>query len=128
LKKAFLILLSFIYLASSAGATVQLHYCMDKLVGAGMHDSESDQCDKCGMKKQDGCCKDKSKQVKLESDQKPASTFFISYYFPAIVQETSFDVFHSLYLENDSYSLPYSNGPPIHIGLQLYKYLRVFRI
>ena len=92
-----------------------------------MH-TEDEECGKCGMKKQDGCCKDESKQVKLESDQKPSSHFVLSYYFPAVMQEAFFDIFHSLYLENKSYYFPNSNGPPLHTGTQLYKYLRVFRI
>ena len=128
MKKIFFILLSSIYLASSAGATIQLHYCMDKLVGAGMHPSESDLCSKCGMKKKDGCCKDESKHVKVESDHKPSSNFLLSYYFPAILPEPTFDVLHSLSLQSESHQLPNIPPPLLHPGLQLYKYFCIFRI
>ena len=127
MKKLFFILLSFFYLMSSAGATVQFHYCMDRLVGAGMHHDESDECSKCGMKKQDGCCKDESKYVKVESNHKPSSKFLLSYYLPTLSQEIFFDVFQSLFLQAESRRMTYHYISPSHFG-KLYKYFCIFRI
>ena len=106
---------------------MQLHYCMNKLVGAGMHHSENDECGKCGMKKQDGCCKDEAKKIKITDDQKPVPHFFLT----AIVADDALPVTCNLYegtgLSNGSGVRPLINGPPKgNIGL--YKYLRVFRI
>ena len=127
MKKLFFILLSLNYLASSAGATVQLHYCMDKLVGTGMHDTESDKCGKCGMEKQEGCCKDESKQIKIADDQKPVSKFFLNIVDAEDVLQGYSSRNETLYISNGSYFHPQINGPP-NSGIELYKYLCVFRI
>lgn len=86
MKKFLATILALVYLTSSAGATLHLHYCMDKLVA--WYLSESNKKDKacpyCGMpatsesqhcgKQASGCCKDELKQVKLEGDQKIAES------------------------------------------------------
>lgn len=106
---------------------MQLHYCMDKLVGAGMHDSENDECGKCGMKKQDGCCKDEAKKIKIADDQKPVQQFSLT----AIVADDAIPVTYNRYESigpsKGSGVHPLINGPPKGI-IGLYKYLHVFRI
>ena len=53
MRKWFLLLIGFCYLASSSGVAVQWHYCMGKLrsvdVGFSSHEES---CSKCGMKKE----------------------------------------------------------------------------
>ena len=71
-KKIAIILLLFIYGFTTIGATVNVHYCMKKIVGweIGRH-NENEKCGKCGMtesKTKKGCCKDEVKQVKLNGD------------------------------------------------------------
>lgn len=56
---------------------MQLHYCMGKLVEAGIwHHPQSDKCASCGMKKKAGgknnCCRDEQKKVTQDNDQKLA--------------------------------------------------------
>lgn len=106
---------------------MQLHYCMDRLVGTGMHETESDKCGKCGMEKQDGCCKDESKQIKIADDQKPASKFFLNIVAAEYVIQDYLSRYEIFYISNGSYFQPQTNGPP-NTGVELYKYLRVFRI
>ena len=68
MKKFFAAILAILYFATTTGATVHLHYCMDKLVEQSLWHSEKDQCSKCGMDKsleKKGCCKDEYKQVKV---------------------------------------------------------------
>ena len=86
MKKLLVTILAFVYLTSTIGATVHLHYCMDKLVGWGLGQEKSDKntCQYCGMcksptnkhcyKEIKGCCKDDQKQIKLENDQKLSET------------------------------------------------------
>ena len=127
MKKTLLILLAIVYLASSAGATLQFHYCMDKLVGIGLHGSDSAMCAKCGMKKQEGCCKDEAKQIKLSDDQKPAFTFvlnvvggeYIARVYP--IEYSTFFASHPLLLQSTT------NSPPT-TAIGLYKFLGVLRI
>jgi hypothetical protein len=42
---------------------------MDKLINWSLTKSDGDKCDKCGMNKDGGCCKDENKLVKNSIDQ-----------------------------------------------------------
>lgn len=79
MKKIVVTILALLYLSASVGATVHFHYCMDKLVDWGLEHSNDKTCDQCGMEKShekdNGCCKDEHKQVKLENDHKGAIAF-----------------------------------------------------
>jgi len=64
-----------IYSFATVGATVRVHYCMEKFVGFELFHSNSvkDKCAKCGMKKsttKKACCKDETKQIKIEKEYK----------------------------------------------------------
>jgi hypothetical protein len=74
-KKAFLVILSLVYMVSTMGTTIHLHYCMGKVVNWGLTSSTSLKCDNCGMEKSSGnnCCHDQEKTIKIEKDQKNAS-------------------------------------------------------
>lgn len=73
MKKIFLLILCFTYLATSSGASIYLHECMGKLaaVDLGINNEKDNSCDKCHMpkKKQDGCCQDKIIVLKAAKDQ-----------------------------------------------------------
>jgi hypothetical protein len=101
---------------------------MDKLVNWSLWNSDGDKCDKCGMKKDGGCCKDENKFVKNNVDQKiaesavqltntaavatPAALIYPSkHYFPSLIQE-----------------YPKSNAPPRSNGVGIYILNSVFRI
>ena len=71
MKKILVSIFAVFYLASSVGATVHLHYCMDKFIDWSLLKG-GDKCDKCGMEKDGGCCKDENKFVKNNVDQKVA--------------------------------------------------------
>jgi hypothetical protein len=107
MKKILVSILAVFYLASSVGATVHLHYCMDKFVDWSLLKGGA-KCNKCGMEKDGGCCKDENKFVKSNIDQKVAESSiqlmqmaavaspapFIhttEYYRTSITQENLFD-------------------------------------
>ena len=73
MKKAFALILAIVYLGSVVGATVHLHFCMDKLINWSMND-ESSKCKNCGMEKDGGCCKDENKFFKNNIDQSATGT------------------------------------------------------
>src|SRR6187399_3294380 len=104
MKKILVSILAVFYLASSVGATVHLHYCMDKFIDWSLLKEDGDKCDKCGMAKDGGCCKDENKFVQNNTDQKlaessiqliqmtavamPAAFIYTSeYHFNSIIQE-----------------------------------------
>lgn len=82
-------IVALVYLTSSVGATVHLHYCMDRLVALDLSEknNKNRDCSYCGMAptsgnqhcgmQSAGCCKDELKQVKLEGDQKVAESSFL---------------------------------------------------
>ena len=84
MKKVFATILAVIYLSTSMGATLHLHYCMGKLFAWSLTDKDSKNCGQCGMPKsgmsgyctavKGGCCKDKYIQVQLDKDQKSTET------------------------------------------------------
>ena len=91
LKKLVTILLLIIYTTTSIGATVHLHFCMDKFVGWNLAHNENEKCGKCGMKEdatKKGCCKEEQKQLKIDSDQQLSSisSFIENLQSPGLLQ------------------------------------------
>lgn len=79
MKKLLVTILALVYLGSSTGGVMHLHYCMGKLAETSFTKNNNPTCGKCGMKtsqKKGGCCKDESKFVKNEQDQKASLTHF----------------------------------------------------
>jgi hypothetical protein len=80
MKKFIVSILAILYLSTSMGATIHLHYCMGKLVDWGLWQTHSSKCSNCGMEKShdtmdQGCCKDEFKQIKNDKDQKLTDNF-----------------------------------------------------
>jgi hypothetical protein len=128
MKKILVSILAVFYLTSSVGAIVHLHYCMDKLVNWCLLKSEGNKCDKCGMEKDGGCCKDEEKVIKNNVDQSvvgpvaPSTQgFSTAVLFPFI--NTSEDRFSSLI---EKY--PICHAPPLIGAGEIYIINRVFRI
>jgi hypothetical protein len=76
MKKLFVFILAFIYLAEVSGMSFYKHYCMDRLVSWGLTKGDK-KCPACGMEKEysaknncKGCCKDEHQVVKLSIDHK----------------------------------------------------------
>ena len=114
-KKTASMLLLFIYSLATVGATVHMHYCMDKYVGWSLYQSKNEKCGKCGMQKDasKGCCKDEHKyiQFKKEHQQPPGSFIIPDFNQDAILNHpvTSRCNFGSCLNE----SCPIIHGPPL---------------
>jgi len=128
MKKFIVAILAFSYLVTSIGATIHLHYCMDRLVTWSLSaGSEGDKCENCGMKKDDNCCKDEKKIVKNTTDQKTSESSILNLkVFKALIPS-----FFSY--EIDSYSSITSGNNVSHIPLitgsqEIYLRNCVFRI
>lgn len=68
MKKSVVILLLILYSASTIGATINMHYCMNKFAGWSLISDKKDKCPKCGMTNT-GCCKNEKRQIKISLDQ-----------------------------------------------------------
>jgi hypothetical protein len=83
MKKFFLLILTFAYLASSTGATIYIHQCMGKTIGWDVNIESGNSCDNCGMHKNlpKDCCNDQAKVLKTIIDQNLPATFHSSLAF-----------------------------------------------
>lgn len=137
MKKIIASILAVLYLSTSMGATVHLHYCMDKLVGWSLLDHGSRDCSSCGMPKlrpeegcmvkMKGCCHDEHKQFKSEKDQQTSQLFFEFTKLTPVIADLSYmeqgPSIRSLLAQQ-----PAVNGPPLLTHLPLFLRNCNFRI
>jgi hypothetical protein len=120
-KKVVVILLLVMYSASTIGATINMHYCMNKFAGFSFKEVKKDKCPKCGMKNT-GCCKDEKKQIKLTLDQQKA-TFNHSLSCQPIALSYSFQILATpLIATFQKQGWVSTHAPPLisHINVQAY--------
>ena len=106
----------FVYGITTVGATVHVHYCMDKIIGWDLSQTESRTCGKCGMKEsatKKGCCKDEVKQLKVDNDHQKSTVTFLPNIFsvPALKLYPSLSEFNNVALNIDAKTNYYS--PPL---------------
>ena len=71
MKKILVAILLFTYAFAASGASVELHYCMGKLIGWDIDYTSKHECRQCGMrtKPAKGCCDNKQLQAKVDKEQ-----------------------------------------------------------
>ncbi len=138
MKKVFATILAVIYLSSSMGATVHLHYCMGKLFSWSLGDKDNENCGQCGMPKngkdghcasfKDGCCKDKQAHLQVDKDQKATEN---AYAFSALAF-AAFPASTATIPDNCVASCitgyPTANAPPEADNVPIFLRNRTFRI
>jgi hypothetical protein len=138
MKKILATILAFVYLSSSMGATIHLHYCMGKLASWGLIDHENKNCVQCGMVKKTltpqcmaakmGCCKDEHKQIKTDKDQKLFPSEFFKYNNLSNAIALNEPAIESIKAFSISIEYPNSNAPPLFDKLPRFIVFRNFRI
>lgn len=127
MKKLFVFVLCIVYLASSAGAGLQLHYCMGKLAGWDLGAPASNHCQHCGMEKKAGkqhCCHDEQKWIKGATDQ-TANEASIQLFIPLLHAVSNVNIVRTyafIPVRRTSYPSPFTFPP------KLFLLHRVFRI
>ncbi|MDE3248769.1 MAG: hypothetical protein KGO82_08930 [Bacteroidota bacterium] len=94
MKRSLVFILCLLYIVSSAGASLQLHYCMGKLAGWDLGAPASNHCQQCGMEKKAGkqhCCHDEQKWIKGATDQ-TANRNSIALQVPALAHAQFFAI------------------------------------
>ena len=123
MKKVLAAILAFLYLSTSLGATLHLHYCMGKLVSWGLINHERKTCALCVTPEKTvnphciapkkGCCQDDQKQIKTGCDQKISpSEFHVLKFSPDVSISNHHelpDIAFSAFIPEH----PASTGPPI---------------
>lgn len=134
MKKLIICILAFLYIGSSTGATVHMHYCMGKLVDIGLwHGKKASPCNKCGAKENNKsckkkCCKDVHKLVKLDKDQKTAESAFQLVALTSIVTPDHYFDLPQVQMATLTQEYPVTNAPPRSGKVQPYIFLCTFRI
>ena len=132
MKKFLIVILAVLYMGSSTGATLHLHYCMGKLVGWDLGHSESDACGTCGMKKDlsqnKGCCKDEHKQIKLDNDQKAVESTIQLMHTSGAVLLPAYGLLPESYPVAAPVMHPVGHSPPRSSSVAIFVRNRVFRI
>jgi hypothetical protein len=139
MKKVLATILAFVYLSTSMGATIHLHYCMGKLASWSLIDHESKNCAKCGMVKKTStspqcmaakmdCCKDEHKQIKTDKDQKlfPSEFFKYNNISQAITPQES--IIPGIKIFSLVVAYPNSNAPPLQGTIPFFILFCNFRI
>lgn len=130
MKRFLVLILSLVYFATTTGATVYYHFCMDKMAGWSVWEKKEKTCGKCGMDKEEntdnGCCNDEHKWVKIEGDQ---NVSFLNFEIAAIEAVTQdFHYYDFSYSANTVELLPRSHAPPRSSDISVYLRNCNFRI
>ena len=124
MKKVFIAIFALVYMSTSVGATVQMHFCMGKLAHWGFVSNESKTCSKCGMekfpKKDNGCCKDEHTFIKNDIDQKTTETAFQMAHAIAVALPISFFEIPAAEITTFTKQTANNHAPPQSNGVAVY--------
>ncbi|WP_276501653.1 HYC_CC_PP family protein [Terrimonas pollutisoli] len=132
MKKFLTVILAVLYLSTSMGATVHMHYCMGKLADWGLGHNKSKTCGECGMEKknaeEDGCCKDEQKFIKNDTDQKINESSFQLMEVMGSALLPTYTHLPSVQISTVTEENPLSNAPPRSSSIAVYILKRSFLI
>ena len=130
MKRFILLISSLIYLSTSTGANLHLHYCMGKMAGWDLFQKDQKECSKCGMKTEgmnDGCCKDEYQYVKLKVDQKIVNFSVPDFSFCSLPDDTDNTGYRLIQIKKKSLA-PLNNSALRRWSVPLYVRNRLFLI
>jgi hypothetical protein len=128
-KKVPVIILLAAYTFASSGASVDLHYCMGKLIGWDFDYSAKSGCSNCGMptKAEKGCCHDKQIQIKVDKEQQLTYNT-ISLLNHQITLAPGYPALNDLLHNSTIVTHPSIHGPPVKRYTPVYLFDCNFRI
>lgn len=131
MKRALIAIFALLYITTSMGTTVHMHYCMGQLSDWSLVHNESTSCSSCGMqktKKNNGCCKDEQKYIKNHTDQKVAETSFHVPEIPSFdIPHPYCEISHPCFITMKGQHAT-SHAPPQNSSLAIYIRNCIFRI
>jgi hypothetical protein len=138
MKKVLLSILAIVYLSTSLGATIHLHYCMGRLVSWGLTEHSGKSCGFCGMQKMPAsgecslgaktCCHEESMQIRNDKDQKSAQELFQVMKAAPAVADLPQPARMDAAIFSPVKAQPASNGPPLMALVPVYLRNCNFRI
>lgn len=124
MKKFITFIVAILFLSTSSGATIRMHYCMGKLADWGLMYRDSTKCENCGMEESDtkdnGCCKDENKFVKNISEQKITESVSINFTLTILDLPLSLFSLSDIFYISSSEEYPISHAPPRNCKTPVY--------
>ncbi|MDZ4793961.1 MAG: hypothetical protein SGI83_06755 [Bacteroidota bacterium] len=124
MKNLLVAILAIVYITTSTGVIVHVHYCIGDISDWGIGGKNNNSCSKCGMIKIDdkgkGSCEDKVKLIKNNADQKNAKSVIQMGNLIAVEMQASYikipPINFSFVIEEN----PISHSPPRSVGVAVY--------
>jgi hypothetical protein len=110
MKKFLAIFLMVIYITTTSGIALSIHYCMGDISSVRIGQNASTSCPTCGMENE-GCCHDDFKVVKL-TDSHQAPFMVNELQKPAIVTPEHVIPVYTTLLAHESYIFQQDHSPP----------------
>jgi hypothetical protein len=123
MKKFLAILLLGLYITTTSGIALSIHYCMGDISSVAIGQSVSTNCPTCGMENE-GCCHDDFKVVKL-TDSHQASIILDDLQKPVVSAPETFDPVYAALSSQDKYVSQDHSPPPAHSLNILYCVFRI---
>jgi hypothetical protein len=124
MRKFIVAISALVYMSTSSGAMLHIHYCMGKIVDWDLGHNTSKTCGGCGMEKSDekdnGCCKDEHKFIKNINDQKTSETGFQLIKLIAVAIPVSFVEIPPVNFPSVTEKNPISHAPLRSSGVAVY--------
>ncbi len=124
MKKFITFIVAVLFLSTSSGASIRMHYCMGKLADWGFMYRDSKTCENCGMEESDtkdnGCCKDENKFVKNISEQKITESVSINFTLTILDLPLSLFSLSDIFYISSSEEYPISHAPPRNCKTPVY--------
>lgn len=129
MKKILVAIVLFTYAFAASGASVELHYCMGKLIGWDFDYGSKNDCRNCGMKTKPAknCCDNKQIQAKVDKDQQAAyNNIPLTNDYIAIIHV--YTNIEDLLFNAKTIAYPSIHGPPLINHTSIYLFNCNFRI
>lgn len=124
MKKFITAILAVLYIVTSSGATIHMHYCMGKVAEWSIEQIDSKTCGTCGMEKTEssdnGCCKDEHKFFKDDSAQKITENNMQMLQLLSIALPSAYIVLPVVDFPSVTQENPLSHAPPRTDAVAIY--------
>ena len=127
MKKAFLGILTMLYMTVASGIAMEIHYCMGKRAGVEFYGTDYDKCGRCGMKEKKNCCHDEYKFYKLSDSHKNVSNN-ISFAADQVAIVTEYPSYNWQLPADAAIAIANNHSPPDDTGPSAHVLNCVFRI
>ena len=130
MKKLLIAITALVYFTVSSGATVNMHYCMGKLMSWDLSAKSDGKCGTCGMQKagHKGCCNDEQKTLKVDKDQQVSESGFQFLSVSTVAITVTHTELPFIYRSNLAADYPTTHAPPDVGNVSLFVLNRNFRI